>query len=87
MYKATAKNVKMLIKWGNEHAEISEMIKKDYQPVGHVNAYFMPSQANWAWQIGIYLIDGTQYELLTRFGSVEGGRQIYQVSNSFVGRA
>ena len=86
MYKATAKQVKDLIRWGNEHAEISEMIKAEYQPVGSTIAYFMPSQANWSWQIGIYTVDGTTYELLTRFGSVEGGRELYQTENNFVGR-
>lgn len=87
MYKATAKDVKMLQKWGEEHSEIREMIAKGYQPVGHVHAYFMPSQANWSWQIGLYNVDGTTYELLTRFGSVEGGREIYQTENNFVGQA
>lgn len=87
MYKATYKDVKSLVEWGRDNAEISEMVKKDYQPVGHVHAYFTPSQANWSWQIGIYTVDGTTYELLTRFGSVEGGRELYQAENNFVGQA
>ena len=87
MYKAKASDVKSLIDWGKDHQEIKEMIAKGYQPVGHVLAYYMPSQANWAWQIGIYNVDGTTYELLTRFGSVEGGRELYQTENNFVGQA
>lgn len=85
MYKATYKDVKDLISYGREHAEIKEMIAKGFQPVGHVYAYYSPSQANWSWQIGLYNIDGTTYELLTRFGRVEGGREIYQTENNFVG--
>lgn len=83
MYKATAKDVKMLQKWGEDNVEIQQMIAKGFQPVGHVHAYFTPSSANWSWQIGIYTVDGVQYELLTRFGSVEGGRELYQTENHF----
>lgn len=81
MYKASAKDVKMLQKWGNDDPEIKKMIDTGYQPSGHVNAYYVPSQANWSWQIGIYNVNGIVYELLTRFGSVEGGRKIYQTKN------
>ena len=85
MYKATNAQVRQLQKWGRENGEIEEMVSKGYQPIGQVIAYFNPSQANWSWQIGIYTIDNTQYELLTRFGAVEGGRELYQTSNDFVG--
>lgn len=83
MYKASAKDVKMLQKWGENDEEIKQMIAKGFQPVGHVSAYWMPSQANWSWQIGVYTVDGVLYELLTRFGSVEGGRVLYQTENHF----
>lgn len=87
MYKAKNSDVKMLIKWGNENPKISHMIRTGLQPSGHVLAYYMPSQANWSWQIGIYIVNGELYELLTRFGSVEGGRKIYKYDNTHGGIA
>lgn len=83
MYKATYKDIQNLIKWGAEHDDINAMIMAGYQPQGHVYAYYQPSSVNWAWQIGLYTIDGTLYELVTRFGSVEGGRVVYQHDNTF----
>lgn len=82
MYKAKASDVKMLEKWGSEDEQIKQFIADGVQPVGHVLAYYMPSGANWSWQIGIYNVDGELYELLTRFGSVEGGRKLYQYANN-----
>jgi hypothetical protein len=77
MYKATAKDVRQLQNYVLNDKVVEELMNTGAQPSGHVIAYYMPSQANWSWQIGIYTINGNVYELLTRFGSVEGGRRIY----------
>lgn len=83
MYKASYRNVSQLLRWGVEDEEISDMILHDLQPVGHVFAYYTPSNANWSWQIGIYKVNGQLYELLTRFGSVEGGRKLYTIEYTY----
>lgn len=77
MYKAKISDVKMLLKWGQNNDKVREMIENNLQPSGHLIANYCPSGANWAWEIGIYTIDGLVYELLIRFGTVEGGRRIY----------
>lgn len=77
MYKASAKQVKLLEKWGQEDPKIKVMISNGFQPQGHTLAYYTPSNANWSYQIGIYMVDGVVFELLTRFGSVEGGRRLH----------
>lgn len=76
MYKATAKDIKTLQKWGEQDEVVLKMMKEGAQPSIFQTGYYWPSNANWAWQIGITQVNGKTYELLTRFGSVEGGRQI-----------
>jgi hypothetical protein len=74
MYKANYKQVKWLINsdWSQEVRDIFG----DYQPHMVEQAYYTPSQANWSYVIGITWLDGKCYELVTRFGSVEGGREL-----------
>ena len=76
MYKTTAKDVKMLQQWGNDNEVVKGLIDKGAQPNVFLTGYYSPSQANWSWQIGIAKIGNSYYELLLRFGSVEGGRLI-----------
>jgi hypothetical protein len=77
MYKATAKRVNQLRKWGKDNEVVAKMIKDGTQPRIEIVAYYHPSNANWNWEIGIAQIDGVLYELLTQFGSVMGGREIW----------
>ena len=77
MYKATAKDVKMLQKWGTNDKVVKYLIDTDAQPDAFLTGYFTPSQANWSWQIGIVSVDNKLYEVLLRFGTVEGGREIF----------
>lgn len=81
MYQAKYSNVKDLLKWGQNDETVKRMIEVGLQPSGSVMASYWPSGANWAWQIGIYTVNGELYELLTRFGSVEGGRRLYTGSD------
>jgi hypothetical protein len=78
MYQAKYADVTRLIELGAEDAAIKRMRDDRWQPTkGYRMAYFHPSNANWSWQIGLYRVDGQLYELLTRFGVVEGGQAIY----------
>jgi hypothetical protein len=77
MYKATAKDIKMLQRYGADNEVVAAMMKRQEQPGLYEIAYFSPANANWSWTIGLATIDSNLYELLTRFGVVEGGRQVY----------
>lgn len=77
MYKATAKDVKALQRWGQDNPVVKKLIDQGAQPQFFQTGYYSPSNANWAWQIGLVEIGGKPYELLFRFGSVEGGRLAY----------
>lgn len=79
MYKATYAQVKQLIEAGKMSPVVTQLKSKGIQPTGYVIASYRQSGANWAYQIGIYNINGKKYELLTRFGAVEGGHEIYLV--------
>jgi len=74
-----AKDVKQLQVWGKEDEVIQKLMATNgkVQPDIFRTDYFAPSQANWSWQIGIAKIGKKHYELLTRFGQVEGGREVY----------
>lgn len=75
--KATAKDVKWLQVWGQEDEVVSKLIENRTQPDIFPTAWYSPSTANWSWTIGIAKIGRSYYELLTRFGAVEGGRRIH----------
>lgn len=71
------KDVKWFDKYGQEVAKLFDNI----QPHGEVIDYYHPSQANWSYQFMIVKLDGKLYEVMTRFGSVEGGREIILTDN------
>lgn len=66
------------IKWLTK-GEWSEGVRQAFgnvQPVGFAYGYYTPSYANWSYTVMITGINGKFYEVVTRFGSVEGGREI-----------
>lgn len=66
------------IKWLTD-SEWSEDVRKafgDVQPHGAEVGWYSPSQANWSYIVMITAISGKYYEVVTRFGSIEGGREI-----------
>lgn len=75
--KVSAKDVKMLQRWGQENDVVKSLINKEAQPQIFQTGVYWPSNANWGWVIGIAKIADSHYELLTRFGAVEGGREIF----------
>lgn len=85
-YTVKAKDIKDLQRWGAENAVVARLMKNGVQPDLFVTNSYWPSGANWAWQIGVAKIGANYYELLTRFGSVEGGRQIYMPRYTVTGK-
>lgn len=78
MYKATRQDVKQLQKWGKDNEVIQKLMAKEMvQPSIYRTAYYSAPSWNWAYEIGLATIDGVVYELLTQFGSIKGGREIY----------
>lgn len=85
-YTVKAQDIKNLQRWGAENAVVAKLIAKGTQPDIYVTNSYWPGGANWAWQIGIAKIGPNYYELLTRFGSVEGGRQIHMPKYTVTGK-
>lgn len=80
MYKATSKEVKRLQALGKVDIVVSKLMSQTkIQPQLHYLASNSPASANWSWQIGLVQLNGEVYELLTRFGCVEGGRKVYLI--------
>lgn len=71
------KTVQWFNKYGQEVAELFGEI----QPRGERVGYYHPSQANWSYEFLIVKFKGKLYEVMTRFGSVEGGREIILPDN------
>jgi len=71
------KDVKWFKKYGQEVAELFGKI----QPRGEAVGYYHPSNANWNYQFLIVMLSGKLYEVMTQFGSVEGGREIILPEN------
>lgn len=74
---AKAKDVRYMEQWGKENKVVKRLIDKGAQPSLFYTDSYYPSNANWGYQFGICKIGSKYYELLTRFGAVEGGREIY----------
>ena len=67
-------DIKAIFDWCDKYAdeEAKELIGT--QPSIHQIAYFAPSQANWAYQVGILTYKGNAYEAVTVFGEVRAVR-------------
>lgn len=78
MSNYTAQDVKLYKQWGEENEVISKLMKKDMvQPSIFNTGYYSAPSWNWAYQFGIVKLGSKTYEVMTRFGSIEGGREIY----------
>lgn len=82
MYKADYKTVQWFTKYGQEvyvgngEAKPIKEVFGDTQPQGMDVAYYSPSGANWSYIFKYVNVNGAIYEVMTRFGSVEGARLI-----------
>lgn len=65
-------DVKWYKKFGQEVAEMFGEI----QPQGYSVGRYSPRFANWSYEFKIVKFDGRIYEVMTRFGKVEGGIEI-----------
>lgn len=69
------------VKWFNKYGQDVAKLFGNIQPMGETIDYYHPSQANWSYQFMIVKLNGKLYEVMTRFGSVEGGREIILPDN------
>lgn len=74
LIKCKYQDIKDIYDWCEKYAddEAKELIGT--QPSTHLTAYFTPSQANWAYQIGIVHYKGNAYECVLVFGEVRAVR-------------
>lgn len=71
-------DVKWHLKYGQDVAELFGTV----QPIGHTIGYYHPSTANWSYEFKIVSFKGKIYEVMTRFGAVEGGREVILHDNT-----
>ncbi len=74
MDKTTYKNIKWLTE--NDWSDDVREVFKGIQPIGYEHAYYRPSNCNWSYVVMVTAFKGKFYEVVTRFGSVEGGREL-----------
>lgn len=69
--KCKYKDIKAIYDWYNSYAD--EKMAKLYntQPSIHTIAYYIPSRANWNYQVGLVMVDGVPYTVVTVFGHVK----------------
>lgn len=70
-FKCKYADIKAIYDWYNRYAD--EKMAKMYntQPSTHIIAYYTPSQANWSYQVGLVMVDGVPYTVVTVFGQVK----------------
>ena len=70
------------VKWFNKYGKDVAELFGNIQPIGHTIGYYHPSTANWSYEFKIVSFQGKLYEVMTRSGSVEGGREIVLFDNT-----
>lgn len=70
------------VKWYLKHGQDVTKIFGNIQPRGEIIDSYSPSNANWAYQLMICKLNGKTYEVLTQFGAVAGGRELYLYENN-----
>lgn len=75
----TREDVKLMQQWGNNNKVVAKLMdsKSNFQPHMYITGYYSAPSWNWAYQFGIVKIGSRYYELMTQFGGVVGGREIY----------
>lgn len=77
----TRQDVKQFQEWGKDNKVINKLMtstkRSEFQPSMFVTGYYSAPSWNWAYQFGIVKIGKNYYELMTQFGGVVGGREIY----------
>ena len=70
------------VKWYLKHGQEVAKLFGNVQPQGEIVDSYWPSTANWAYQKMICKFDGKIYDVLTQFGSVVGGRELFLYENT-----
>lgn len=75
----TREDVKLMKEWGAENKVVAKMMKdkSNFQPQMFTTGYYSAPSWNWSYVFGIVKIGSKYYELMTQFGGVCGGREIY----------
>ena len=75
----TRADVKQFEEWGKDNKIIAKMMsnKSNFQPQMYTTGCYSSPSWNWSYQFGIVKIGTRYYELMTQFGGVCGGREIY----------
>jgi hypothetical protein len=71
-------DVKWYLKYGQDVAKLFDTI----QPMGEIIDQYWPGSANWAYYRMIVSFNGKIYDVLTRFGTVVGGRELSLYDNT-----
>lgn len=85
--KYNREDVELFKRWGHENPVISKLMKNDmFQPsISRTGVYSAPSW-NWGYEFGLCKIGGKTYEVMLRFGSIVGGREIWLQSYTKTGK-
>ena len=77
--KYNRQDVKLFQDWGKNDKVISKMMNQKgvgFQPHIFQTGFYKAPSWNWAYQFGILKVGSKVYEVMTRFGAVEGGREV-----------
>lgn len=72
--KCKYSDIKAIYDWCEQYADEEARQLIGTQPSAHIIAYFTPSQANWAYQMGIVKYKQNFYEVVLVFGEVRAVR-------------
>lgn len=70
------------VKWYLKHGQDVTKLFGNVQPQGEIIDSYWPGGANWAYQRMIVSFNGKIYDVLTQFGSVVGGRELWLYDNT-----
>lgn len=72
--KCKYSDIKEIYDWYKRFADEKLASYYDLQPNIHQTAYYTPSQANWSYCLGVVMLDGQVYDVVTVFGSIKALR-------------
>ena len=72
--KCKYSDIKAIYDWCEKYADEEARQLIGTQPSTHIIAYYTPSQANWAYQVGIVKYNANFYECVLVFGEVRAVR-------------
>ncbi len=64
-------DIKAIYDWYHKYADEKMAKLYDKQLSTHDVAYYVPSGANWAYRVGLVMVDGVPYTVVTVFGAIK----------------